>query len=691
MAGPSPPNVVSLPEDRQKSPFTGWTREHWVAAADLLLDGARRCASDGNAAIYVPGPKWSMARRFDGLEGYARTFLLAAYRLAASDGHAPGGLIDRYSEGLRAGTDRTSKEAWPPIEDRAQPIVEAALIALALHETRRWIWEELDDGVRQRAVEWLSGIQGKRTALNNWVLFPVIVQAFLKSVDAPYRQEDIDRNLDLVDSWYRRDGWYTDGPGENYDYYVGWGLHFHTLMWCRIDGDRSDPARAATYRGRVFRFLEQYRFLFAADGAPLYHGRSLTYRFAVAAPLWAAALVDSTPLAPGETRRIASGVLRHFLDRGAVRDDLLTLGWHGEFLPMIQPYSGHGSPYWGSKGFCGLLLPADHPVWTADEEPMAVERSDFCVAMPAPGFLVHGTASDGIVRVASHRSDHFPLPSRRPHRSLARRAVGRFARALDGPRQQAPPASDPHYAKLAYSTHTAPDCGPNDRDVDNQVALIRPDGTVSRRVRIHCLGVADRFVASVFYAREPAVAERIETMAIVRGRLELRIHHVSAPYGGTVRGGGFALASPRPLEALAGDGWSLVRRADGLTSVVAPLHGFDAAAVYRTEKTNPLGHYSATPYVTHRGELGPEAIFVSVVVLTADDLDPDELRHVITDLQVTERQVVVCLDGEWWFLQLVAPEHVDRTFRGQALSGPVRATRVSPDGSTFTLLADGDE
>jgi hypothetical protein len=134
-----------------------------------------------------------------------------------------------------------------------------------------------------------------------------------------------------------------------------------------------------------------------------------------------------------------------------------------------------------------------------------------------------------------------------------------------------------------------------------------------------------------------------------------------------------------------------VRRADGLTSVVAPLHGFDAAAVYRTEKTNPLGHYSATPYVTHRGELGPEAIFVSVVVLTADDLDPDELRHVITDLQVTERQVVVCLDGEWWFLQLVAPEHVDRTFRGQALSGPVRATRVSPDGSTFTLLADGDE
>jgi hypothetical protein len=691
VAGTSPTDIVSLPEDRRTSPFTGWVREHWVTVADLLLDGVRRYASPGNAAIYVPGPKPSTTRRRDeGLEGYARTFLLAAYRLAASDGHAPGDLIDRYSEGLRSGTDPRNEEAWPPIEDRAQPIVEAALIALALHETRPWIWQGLDDSTRQRAVEWLSGIQGKRTALNNWVLFPVIVQAFLKSIGAPYRQAEIDRNLDLVDSWYRRDGWYTDGPGQNYDHYVGWGLHFDTLMWCRIDGDRSDPARAAIYRQRVFRFLEQYRLLFAADGAPLYHGRSLTYRFAVAAPLWAATLVDSTPLAPGETRRIASGALRHFLDRGAVRNDLLTLGWHGEFLPMLQPYSGHGSPYWGSKGFCGLLLPADHPVWTAEEEPMAVERADFCVAMPGPGFLAQGTASDGIVRIASHRSDHFPLPSRLPRRSLARRAVGRFARALDGPRQPAPPAADPHYAKMAYSTHTAPECGPNDSDLDNQVSLIRSDGTASRRARIYCIGVADRFAASVFYSREPALAERIETIAIVRGRTELRIHHVSAPFGGTVRGGGFAIATPRPPEARTSDGWSLVRGADGLTSVVAPLHGFDATAVQRNETTNPFGHYSATPYVTHHGELGPEATFASLIVLTRDDLDPDDLRHVVTHLEVAGREVVVCLDGEWWFLQLVAPEHVDRMFRGRAMSGPVRATRLSPDGSTFTLLADDD-
>jgi hypothetical protein len=661
-----------------------------MATADRLLEGVRRFASQSNAAVHVPGPHPSSSRgRYEGLEGYARTFLLAAYRLAASDGRAPGDLTDRYSEGLKAGTDLRGAEAWPSIEDYAQPIVEAAFVALALYETRPWIWDILDDRTRQRVVGWLSDVQGKRTPLNNWVLFPVVVQAFLKSVGASYRQEEIDRNLDLVDSWYQRDGWYSDGAGHNYDYYTGWGLHFHTLMWCRIDGDRSDPSRAAVYRKRIFRFLEQYRFLFAADGAPLYHGRSLTYRFAVVAPLWAGAVVDATPLAPGETRRVASGVLRHFLDRGAVRDGLLTLGWYDEFQPMIQHYSGHGSPYWASKGFCGLLLPSDHPAWTVKEEPMAVERSDFCVPMPAPGFLVRGTSADGVVRVASHRSDHFPLPARRPRQSLVRRAAGRLARVLDGP---PPPASfsyDPHYAKLAYSTHTAP--GVEKDDIDCQVTLVGADGGRSRRLRIHCLDVEERFAASVFYPLDPAAVERVETMTIVHGRAEVRVHHVSAPDGGTLRDGGFAVAAAHPPDALVGDEWSLARRADGLTSFVAALHGFDAAALHRSEATNPFGRHSATPYLTHGGQLGAEAIFVSLVVLTADDFDPDDARHVVTYVEVSGREVVLCLDGEWWFLQLVAPERVERTLDGRTISGSVRAARVSPDGTCFTLCETSSE
>lgn len=90
--------------------------------------------------------------------------------------------------------------------------------------------DRLSDAERTRIAAWLAGVNGKRFWYNNWLLFQVIVNAFLKSVGAPYRQDEIDGDLDAVDSWYRRDGWYTDGPGANYDYYVGWAIHFYTLI-----------------------------------------------------------------------------------------------------------------------------------------------------------------------------------------------------------------------------------------------------------------------------------------------------------------------------------------------------------------------------------------------------------------------------------------------------------------------------
>ncbi|MYW06656.1 DUF2264 domain-containing protein, partial [Streptomyces sp. SID3343] len=70
------------PEDRESSPYTGWTRAHWEAVADGLVAAVEPYRSPGGALITLPGPtSWSGARS-DGLEGYARTFLLAALRAA---------------------------------------------------------------------------------------------------------------------------------------------------------------------------------------------------------------------------------------------------------------------------------------------------------------------------------------------------------------------------------------------------------------------------------------------------------------------------------------------------------------------------------------------------------------------------------------------------------------------------------
>ncbi len=673
----APAHTIELaglpPEDRELSPYTGWAREHWEAAADALLEGVRRYATPHHALLYLPGGRASRSGELsDAFEGYARTFLLAAFRLAGANGDASGDLAGRYAEGLVAGTGEQGEERWPDVVDVPQARVEAASVAIGLHETRPWIWDRLAEPERERAVGWLSRVHDQPYAQNNWFLFQVIVNAFLKSVGAPYRQDEIDRNLDRIDAMYRRDGWYTDGAGQNYDHYIGWAMHLYAILWCRMDGDRSDPGRAQVYRQRVRRFLEDFRFLFASDGAPLHQGRSLMYRFASAAALWAGALAGVSPLAPGETRRIASGAVKHFLERGAVRDGALTMGWHEEFLPMAQTYSGPGSPYWASKGFLGLLLPPDHPVWTAKEEPMPVERGDFCRAIPEPGFLACGTRADGVVRVANHRSDHFP--------------------SFDG-------AVDPNYCKLAYSTHTAPNVANADAGAfDSHVALIGRGGEGSRRARIHTIAVADRFAASVYYPKETVVAdgrslpqwfERVETASIVRGAAEIRVHHVSTLGTHTLRDGGYAIAGQASPACEAGATWALARRDDGLVSFIAGLRGFGNADVHRLENANAFGRHSATPYLVAERPVPTEGLYVSLVVLTAAPFDVQSALRDIADVEVRGRQVEIrCADGETFFVQLVAPDHVELRLCDMPVRGNVRYARCSPDGSSFVIEAD---
>jgi hypothetical protein len=355
---------------------------------------------------------------------------------------------------------------------------------------------------------------------------------------------------------------------------------------------------------------------------------------------------------------------------------------------MTQYYSGHGSAYWASKAFCGLLLPADHPAWTHAEEPMAVERGDFCVAMPAPGFVARGTAADGVVRIASHGSDHFPLPTRREVPTLGRRIARRLARSLDGPRRPPEPPYDAHYAKLAYSTHAAASL--DDADIDSQISLRVGPGERSQRRRVYTVAVADRYASSVYYARDHPDVGRIETASIAHGRYELRVHHVSCRDGADVRDGGFSVAAPHPPEADTGDGWARVHRADGLTSAIVALHGYDAAAVHHHAGGNAIAHHAATPYLRRAGAIAPECVLVSLVDFGVGDAGPDTSRRLVQGLEVSGRRVVLRLGEDWWLLQLLSPEPVELELGGRAVRGAIRVARVSPDGSRFALGADGE-
>jgi hypothetical protein len=546
---------------------TGWGRVQWEEYADRLLDAVVPYATPGFAQVRLPGRTGASGEVSDGLEGFARTFMLAAFRIAGAGGDTPE-LIERYAAGLASGTDPDSPYAWPAIEDIKQQMVEAAAIAIGLHESRAWLWDRLDSGVRDRALAWLEGFTGKRTPNNNWVMFRAVTEQFVLSAGGRASKDEIEADLEHVDNLYAGDGWYTDGPGQNFDYYIGWAMHLYPLLWTRIAGPAADD-RLAVYRSRLRSFLEQYQYFFGTDGAPVHQGRSLTYRFASVAPLWLGALFDATPLSPGQTRRIASGVLQNFAAHH-VPDErgLLTLGWYDEYLPVTQPYSGPGSPYWASKAFTGLLLPPDHPVWTDPAEPAGNDLGDQVVAMPAPGFVLHSTASDGIVRLLNHGSDHYP------------------------------PGGDPLYDRLAYSSRTGPG------SADNQIVAVSPDGVPSVRASIERLGAGA--------SRYRAGSVVISTWTAVLGPWEIRVHLVEAPDGWTVREGGYAVAGAAPPSTSTPGLSACVTNSDGLRSALEGVYGWESASVVEETGANAFGTYAATP-VLH----GPGAgVYVTLAGLT---------------------------------------------------------------------------
>ncbi|WP_345618065.1 DUF2264 domain-containing protein [Streptomyces ziwulingensis] len=593
-------------EDRASSPYTGCTRAHWEAVADGSLAAAWRWSTPGGALLDLPGRPSRSGVRSDGLEGYARTFLAAAFRVAGAGGDDPHGLLERYARGLAAGTrtpGRADAESWPLILDhdvRGQPMVESASVALGLRLTAPWLWNHLDAGVRDRAEEWLRGALRHTPAPNNWYLFPYTVAGFLESVgrgDAETARAR-GRARELLAGWYRGGGWYADGDGRAFDHYNGWALHLYPVLDAYLAGDAESLAH---HGARLRAHLDGYGLLFGADGAPVHFGRSLTYRFAASAAVGLGALTGHTPLSPGASRRVASGSLRYFLERGAFTGDgLLSLGWHGPHEATLQSYSGPASPYWASKAFVSLLAPAGHPLWTAVEEPAPVEVSDRVLSLPAPGLLVQATRGDGIVRLHNHGSDHVG-----PHEA------------------ESAAEDDPHYGRQAYSTRTGPTAAGN--AADNHLSVeVAGRGSVRRRIRPLGAGHGDGWGWAASWHRPvfragPAMVPglRVESVTVAVGAYELRVHRVTgAPAGARIVQTGWAT----------GPG-------EGLVSELHGLYGFDARpGTLRAPQGTAFTRWAEVPRLI--GAADGTSVHVCLAALTAAAPAPVPPAKAVTGVAV---------------------------------------------------------
>lgn len=610
-------------ENRSASPYTGYTREHWAAVADHLLLSLRPYFSSTRARVLLPGPSSSSGVDSDGLEGFARSFLLYGFRIVGENGVDPHRFTEWYRDGIIAGTDPDNPERWPLPGELNQAKVEAASIALILGMTRPWLWDTLDATVQQHVIDWLSTASGGWYPQNNWLWFRVTVETFLSSVGGPYSRADIMDDLDRFESFYRGGGWYADGVERAYDYYCGWAMHLYPLLWTDSRGAERFGARelGPVWRGRLEEFLDDYIDLIGADGSPVMEGRSLVYRFATAAPLWMGAYTGATTLTPGVIRRAASGILRAFVDRGGIDESgLLPLGFFRSWPAMAQSYSGSGSPYWAAKGMLGLALPADHPVWTAVEEPLPVESGDERRVIAAAGWLISATRADGVTRVINHGTDH----------------------ALAGART----SDSPLYARWGYSSATMPPLTGNtlDSPVDNTVGAVDAGGRLTHRsgfTAVRCgddgsaafaTSVADtRWVDTSGHdgcdagsGRTGTVVDgpRLTCASLVRGSWEVRVVRVDRPAAGGAATGASTAPGPAASDGyrIRFAGWPLAGRgpadvqgvvdaerpgridveANGLrSSLVAVVSGGAAMTPARhiESGTSPLGEVTAVPHI----------------------------------------------------------------------------------------------
>ncbi len=611
--------ALETPYDFEISAISGWTRQHWEESFRRLWAPLVRTASAHKARQYIPGPRSHHGQVADELEGFTRSFIMAAPWLStsAADGYELDGewydVAGFYREGILAGTDPADPEYWGDPVDYAQHLVEMASLSWGLWQSRGRIWERFSEAGRIQVASYLLACTKVKYHENNWLLFNVVTNAVLKSFGMPHSQEQIDRNLVFCEGMYLGDGWYQDGNVPRIDYYNAWAFHYYYLVWAVLDGN-SRPELARKHRGRAEEFLASFSHLMARDGGTPCFGRSEIYRFAFISPIALLALADDngSSLAGdngssklfGTLRTVAGLGLKWFLTKPILNTDgLLSLGYVGACADMLEHYSCGGSPYWAAKAFNLLALPPDHPFWHCAEEPLPSHMGPGVMALPSAGFTISSSQS-GQTILLNHKARHDKAEYNDKYTKFA------YASAF------------PYQARRIYGNS---DC--------DAVLQFSADGTAwHQRWKMRPIACGQLGGASVYPLFEADPDGEACTVSLILGDLIINLHRIQATKPLLLREGGFACGSDRcmpvstsvpadealglgPAEAASADGdstsgrISLIRSLGGWTRPVA-AEGFAQDRV----GANVRYAFSAVPRLEAKASPGQSLLLASLVV-----------------------------------------------------------------------------
>ena len=360
--------------DYKLSPHTGMTRDGWIAAAKYLLDGAFTYIRTLDDPMYFPKQLEKTYPRSEGevptakLEGLCRTLFIAAPLLREDPGLTLNGIsvADYYRHQL-LNLINPDSPSYIPLRTGgpSQILVEFGALAISLSVAKDILWEPLTQAQKDQLAATMLSYGNGPTIGSNWMFFNVFVISFFKEQGYAVNDQRMKENLENCLKLYRGEGWYNDAPA--YDYYSMWAFQMYGPIWAQMYG-HFYPEYAAQFMKNQRDMIDNYPYMFSADGRMNMWGRSIPYRFAAVVPLALLGYENYPEANYGWMRRIASSTLLQFLQNpDFLEDNVPTMGFYGPFAPAVQIYSCRGSVYWCGKAFLSLLLPPDNPFWTSTE------------------------------------------------------------------------------------------------------------------------------------------------------------------------------------------------------------------------------------------------------------------------------------------------------------------------------------
>lgn len=395
-------------DDFQLSPYTGYTRAHWLEITERIISGVLPYFNEETGTLDVPAVPKEFAyeklrvKNSTVLSKRALERIMVAviiYSKATGKDFITGyhgSITAPFMNEILRGTDPESPGYW----GEPQPFDQVgSIFAMGAYINPARFWDPLTKQQKKNLLIYWQKQAYNKTYNNNHHYFHMTPVALLEQNGMDGNREHLIKMSERLMGWYRGDGWFIDGGNQGFDQYNLWGFQLYNHVLYKFDS--TWKARfGETIRKTTARFLETYIYLYGRDGGPIPWGRSLSYRFAGNSAVSWATINGLCTLPPGQARRILSGSLKYFWEHGCLGENgLLNIGYWGSNTSMAEKYLAPGDPYWAAHGLACLLIPETDPFWTDIEMPMPADGAGGRLTVPGAQFSLRVSPIDGESRL----------------------------------------------------------------------------------------------------------------------------------------------------------------------------------------------------------------------------------------------------------------------------------------------------